>query len=170
MILVKQKINGYRLSVCFTSSTEHITQTRICLHFPLMFEPFLIPSPISPSHPLSPPPRPTHSLARCRQVSGSVFSLPRWVLPALVTSSFSPLAYPRLLTSPPPHPTSIWLAAWPELTVPLINTSVHRGITMTGVMGRLHCAIMHVCVWVCVTGRKGEREGERVCVSVFVSG
>lgn len=60
---------------------------------------------------------------RCR-VSGSIFSPAQWVIPALVTLSFSPPACPHLFTSSHTRLLSIWLAAWPELSAALINTSV----------------------------------------------
>lgn len=167
MILVKRKINVYRVSVCSTFTAQHLAQTRICLHFPVMFEPFFISShhlylshfflsvscSLADAHwltsTLSPP------LSLCLRVSRSVFSLARWVIPALVTSSFSPLAYPHLLTSPPTRPVSIWPAARPELAVALINTSVRWYHHDRG-----HGSVT-VCA--CVTEKEG---GESMCVCV----
>lgn len=122
---------------------------------PIMFEPFCL---LSPSAPLSlyltflsvwvmfplwcpltltSSLNPCPPLALCLQVSRSVFSLARRVIPALVTLSFSPLTYPQLLISQSTQPMSIWLAVQPELTMALINTSVCCGIITTEVTGRL---------------------------------
>lgn len=80
------------------------------------------------------------------RVSRSVFSLPQWAIPALVTSYFSPPTYPHLLT-----PLSIWRAAWPELRAALINTSMsqyHRDWSYGSVTA---------CTW-----KTKQREGETV--------
>lgn len=75
------------------------------------------------------------------------------MIPALVTSSLSPLAYPHLFTSLPTQPVSIWPAAWPELAVALINTSVRL----------YHHDRGHGSVTVCACVAERKREG-RVCV------
>lgn len=136
---------------------EHVTQSHLplfssnvgtFLHLLSFFSPFFFSGscsvgprcPLALTYTLSPP------VALCLQISRSVFSPVCWVIPALVTLSFSPLLTPN---SSPPHPRNIWPASQPELAVALINTSVRWFNRNRGRGSVTVC----VCVCLFVSGR-----------------